>query len=214
MTSLHPAQRILSTLPASSHLITVALYNFDYYSPFTDKKTASREWMKGPSSCVIDSIPPNCLPCPDSSALHHVARLGETQDPKQATSPLSLLPLRVLLTLPPALGKPPCTSNSSLNAPRCSLYISTHIRAACSLMCLCVCICVSVHVLTSPLYCEPLKGRLCVSLLSASAPHSAWHLQVLKSYLMEKGGGRPGSQVAQHLAGAEGCPLVQERFLF
>lgn len=37
---------------------------------------------------------------------------------------------------------------------------------------------------------------------------------VLKSHVMEKGGGRPGSQVAQPLAGAEGCPLLHSYFLF
>lgn len=112
---------------------------------------------------------------------------------------LSLLCLRCLLELQ-------IPASMFLCAP-CSMYISTHIRAACVLTCVCMCV-------QPPLYCKPLTGKFCVSFISTSVTHSACHFQVLKSHVMEKGGGRPGSQVAQPLAGAEGCPLLHSYFLF
>ena len=159
------ARRAPSTLPASSHLITVALYKRDYYHPFTDKRRASREWMKCSWSCCIDSIPPNCPPCPDSSALHHVAKLGRPWTPNKlplCSSRCLWVCCQLCLLCFLELQIP---ASMFICAP-CSVYISTHIRAACVLMCVCVCV-------QPPLYCKPLMGKFCVSFISASLTHSA-----------------------------------------
>lgn len=87
--------------------------------------------MKCSWSCPIDSIPPNCPPCPHSTALHHVARLGASLDPKQTASPLFPLPLCELsLPCSGCLLELRIPASMLLCAP-CSVYISTHVRAAC-----------------------------------------------------------------------------------
>ena len=103
---------------------------------------------------------------------------------------------------------PSCAWDTGFNF-ECQLEGSSVLLAPCTSqhalelhVCLCACVCLPLHPYTvSPSQ----EGSV---FHSSPYPHRTapdiW--QVLESHVTEKEGGRPGSQVAQHLAHAEGFP--------